>query len=63
MLQIAGGILLAIAIIIVLRLVGSRIAVSLHWHKEKKDREAARKEEREQEIAAQEKRLKEKGEI
>lgn len=63
MIEIAGGIVLAVIILLVLRLVGSKIAADLYWHNEKKSREKEREEERKKEIAAQEKRLEEKGEI
>lgn len=59
MFKIAWWIILAIAIILLLRVIISKIAVSVHWKKEKKSRESARR----KEIKEQEERLKAKWEL
>lgn len=63
MIEIAGGIVLAVIILLVIRIIGSKIASNLYWHNEKKVREREREDERKKDIAEQERRLKEKWEL
>ena len=63
MIEIAGGIVLAVIILLVLWLIGSKIASDIYWHNEKKSREKEREDERKKDITEQERRLREKWEL
>lgn len=63
MIEIAGGIVLAVIILLVIRIIGNKIASDIHWHNEKKSREKEREDERKKDIAEQERRLREKWEL